>query len=366
MKLKEQIDSEIQNVIKTTHFISGEKVRQLENELKTYVGTKYCLTCGNGTDALTLALRALGVKTGDAVFVSNFTYFASAEVIALEHATPVFVDVDFTFNMDPNSLELAIKAVNEEGVLNPKAIIVVDLFGQPANYGIIRKIAKKYNLKIIEDGAQGFGGSIGNKKACSFGDISTTSFFPVKPLGCYGDGGAVFTNDKKYYDLMRSLAVHGKGEDKYINVRIGYNSRLDTIQAAILLPKLKAFISYELDARNRIASNYSSKLKESFIVPMILSGFTSSWAQYTLLAKNEEERSAIIQRLKDRGIPTMIYYKKPMHLEPVFLNVKQYVSLKNSELFMHCAFSIPMHPYLDDETQNMIIDSLLGKGGASF
>lgn len=360
-KLKSDIDKEIYDVINSTHFISGDKVKEIEEDLKEYVGTKFCLTCANGTDALTLALRALNIKEGDAVFVSDYTYFASAEVIALERATPVFVDVNETFNIDPTSLEKAILSVIHEGLLKPKAIIAVDLFGQPADFNSIIEIAKRYNLKIVEDGAQGFGGTIGDKKACSFGDISTTSFFPVKPLGCYGDGGAVFTNSKEHYDLMASLAVHGKGEDKYDNVRIGYNSRLDTLQAAILKPKLKAFIDFELKQRNIIASRYSERLKGFFVTPTVLPGFMSSWAQFTLLAKDEKERSLVMEHLKNNGIPTMIYYKKPMHLEKVFENVKQYVSLKNSESFMKRAFSIPMHPYLDDETQELIINCLIDK-----
>lgn len=362
-KLKKDIDKGIFDVINSTHFISGEPVKDLENQLKEYVGVKYCLTCANGTDALTLALRAIDVQEGDAVFVSNYTYFASAEVIALEKASPIFVDVNCSFNMDPQSLEKAIVAVLNEGILKPKAIIVVDLFGQVADFEKIRPIADKYNLLIIEDGAQAFGGSVNNQKACSFGDIATTSFFPVKPLGCYGDGGAIFTNKKEYYDLMCSLAVHGKGEDKYDNVRIGYNSRLDTLQAAILIPKLKAFKEFELADRNTIANIYTSRLGDCYITPLVLPNHTSSWAQYTLLAKNEIERQFIMDELKKNGIPTMIYYKRPMHLEKVFAGVKRYVSLENSESFMKRAFSIPMHPYLDAATQNSIINLLLEISG---
>lgn len=358
-RLKEKIDKEIRGVIDSTHFISGEKVKELENVLANYVGVKHCLTCANGTDALTLAMRALNVGEGDAVFVADYTYFASAEVIALEKATPIFVDVNETFNMDTNSLQDAIEAVIKEGKLKPKAIIVVDLFGQPANYPIIKELANKYKLKIVEDGAQGFGGSINGKIACSFGDISTTSFFPVKPLGCYGDGGAVFTDNDEYYELMASLAVHGKGSDKYDNVRIGYNSRLDTLQAAILLPKFEALKQYELDCRDAIAERYSKALSKRFIVPTVLSGYRSSWAQFTLLAKNEKDREETMNKLKEFGIPTMIYYRVPMHCEKAFKDVKLYTSLNNSEDYMKRAFSIPMHPYLDKETQDYIIEALL-------
>ena len=358
-ELKKEIDLAINDVISSTSFICGKQVKELEKELEEYVGVKHCLTCANGTDALTLALRAIDTREGDAIFVPDYTYFASAEVIALENATPVFVDVDDTFNIDIHSFENAILAVQKEGKFNLKAVIVVDLFGQPANYPEIKKIAQKYGLLIIEDGAQGFGGSINGQKACSFGDISTTSFFPVKPLGCYGDGGAVFTNDDKYYDLMCSLAVHGKGQDKYDNIRIGYNSRLDTIQAAILLPKLHAFINFELDKRKEIADYYSTSLKDKFVVPKVLNGFTSSWAQYTLLANTEEQRQAIIEGLRKKNIPIMVYYRTPMHKEKAFANNKVYVKLSNSEKFMKRAFSIPFSPYLTREEQDLIIDELM-------
>ena len=255
--LRDKIDARIFNVLKKGHYIGGEEVKELSDTLADYCGTKYCLTCGNGTDALTLAFRCFDVKNGDAVFVPDFTFFASAETPAIEGATCIFVDVNKrTFNLDANKLDEAIAEVVKEGKLTPKIIVAVDLFGQPADYPNIRRVADKYNLPIIEDGAQGFGGSITGKKVCSFGDISTTSFFPAKPVGCYGDGGAIFTDNKDYYDLMCSLAVHGKGSFKYDNVRVGYNSRLDTVQAAVLLEKLNAFQEYELKNRNEIAKKY--------------------------------------------------------------------------------------------------------------
>ena len=358
-RLKKEIDESIAQVIESTSFIGGKEVKQLENELANFVGVKHCLTCGNGTDALTLALRAIDAKEGDAIFVPDYTYFASAEVISLEKATPVFVDVDNTFNIDVGSLKRAIAAVKAEGKLRLKAIITVDLFGQPANYPEIRKIADEFDLLIIEDGAQGFGGSINGKMACSFGDISTTSFFPVKPLGCYGDGGAVFTDNDAYYELMVSLAVHGKGEDKYDNVRIGYNSRLDTIQAAILIPKLHALINEELTLRNSLAKYYSEKLERRFVIPTVLDSFKSSWAQFTLLAKSEEERNKIVERLKEKNIPIMVYYRNPMHCEKVFKNIKLYVDLPNSEIFMKKAFSIPFSPYMTKKEQDIVIEELL-------
>lgn len=354
--LKDEIDAAINDVLNDAHYIGGKEVGELSTELAEYVGVKHCLTCANGTDALTLALRCLDVKQGDAVFVPDLTFFATAEVVALEKATNVFVDVnERTFNMSPDSLEEAIKAVIKEGKLNPKAIIAVDLFGQPADFISIRKIADKYNLKVIEDGAQGFGGSINGKRACSFGDISTTSFFPAKPLGCYGDGGAVFTNNDGYYALMQSLAVHGKGADKYDNVRIGYNSRLDTIQAAILKVKLKAFKEYELDKRNEFANYYTDKLKDKYLTPVVPEGFLSSWAQYTLILSSNEERQRLQLKLKEQGIPSMVYYPIPMHKETAFNGLKQYVSLSNAENLSKTVISIPMHPYLTKEAQDIII-----------
>ena len=291
-ELKDKIDSNIQKVINNAEFISGPEVKELEEKLAEYVGRKYCITCANGTDALTIAMRVLDVKQNDAVFVPSFTFYSTSEVVSLEGATPIFVDVDErTFNIDVKKLEKAIKQVLEEGKLNPKAIIPVDLFGQVANFPEIDKIAKKYNLKVVEDAAQGFGGSINGKMACSFGDISTTSFFPAKPLGCYGDGGAIFTDDEEIYKLMLSLRVHGKGSFKYENVRVGYNSRLDTIQAAILLPKLEAFKEFELDNRNKFAKLYTERLKDVVKTPVVPEGYVSSWAQYTLILVSVEERN---------------------------------------------------------------------------
>ena len=297
--LKDKIDKNIEKVLNDSHYIMGEEVKELEEKLAKYVGRKYCITCANGTDALTLAMRVLDVKQGDAVFVPTFTFYSSAEVISLEGATPIFVDVDErTFNMDAKKLEKAIEQVKSEGKLNLKAVVAVDLFGQTADFPEIIEIANKYGLKVVEDAAQGFGGSIKGKKACSFGDVSTTSFFPAKPLGCYGDGGAVFTDNDEIYQLLVSLRVHGKGSYKYENVRVGYNSRLDTIQAAILLPKLEAFEQYELEARNKFAKMYDDRLKEVVKTPLVPEGYVSSWAQYTLILESEEQRNTIQAKLK--------------------------------------------------------------------
>lgn len=359
-ELKSKIDKNVLTVMSEGRFIGGEEVRTLQVELAEYCGVKHCLTCANGTDALTIALRCFGIGKGDAVFVPSFTFFSSAETVALEGATCIFVDVEErTFNIDADKLDKAIAKVISEGELKPKCVVAVDLFGQPADFMKIRKIADKYGIKILEDGAQGFGGSINDKRACSFGDISTTSFFPAKPLGCYGDGGAIFTNDDEYYELMSSLAVHGKGKYKYDNVRIGYNSRLDTIQAAILLPKLEAFKEYELKARNAVAAKYTDALKDDFTTPFVPRGFESSWAQYTLILDSEEQRIKMQAAMKERGVPTMVYYPIPMHKQTAFKNLRtDYCDLSVSEKLCDTVLSIPMHPYLDEDAIDVVVRAL--------
>ena len=345
--LKSDIDAAMTQVASDCNFISGKQVSDLETELAEYVGVKHCITCGNGTDALTMMMMAWNIKEGDAVFVPDFTFFASGEVGSFEGATPVFYDVcQDTFNADAESLEKAIKAVIEEGKLTPRAIIAVDLFGQPADYVTLEALAKKYDLLLLEDGAQGFGGMIGERRACSFGDAATTSFFPAKPLGCYGDGGAIFTNDDEVAEYLKSIRVHGKGSFKYDNVRIGWNSRLDTIQAAILQVKLKAFKEYELDAVNKVADQYTELLKDIVKTPVVPSDMYSSWAQYTLQLDSEEERDALQAYLKDQGIPTMIYYPKPMHKQLAFEGVKEYVECPITEKLCKTVLSLPMHPYM--------------------
>lgn len=353
--LKDDIDAAMIKVATDSNFISGQQVTELENELAEYVGVKHCITCGNGTDALTMMMMAWDVKEGDAVFVPDFTFFASGEVVSFEGATPVFYDVrKDTFNTDVISLESAIQAVLEEGKLQPRVIIAVDLFGQPADYPEIERLAKKYNLLVLEDGAQGFGGAIGDKKACSFGDAATTSFFPAKPLGCYGDGGAIFTDDDKVAEYLRSIRVHGKGSFKYDNVRIGWNSRLDTIQAAILQVKLKAFKEYEVDAVNRAAEQYTELLKDVVETPSVQEGMYSSWAQYTIQLKSEEERNGLQSWLKEQGIPTMVYYPKPMHNQKAFERVKEYVKCSVTEKLCTTVLALPMHPYLKVEDQALV------------
>ena len=360
--LKQEIDSGISSVIESSSFILGKPVALLEEQLSKYVGRKHCVTCGNGTDALQLALMIWGIGPGDAVFTSDFTYFASAGTTSILRGTPIFVDIDLrTFNMSSDDLEKQIKRVIKEGKLTPKAIIPVDLFGQPANYDEIIPIARKYGLKVLEDGAQGFGGSIRGKHACSFGDISTTSFFPAKPLGCYGDGGAVFTDDDEIDARLRSLRVQGKSPyDKYDNREIGMNSRLDTIQAAILLPKLKAFVDYELNAVNVVADWYTQRLKKRFTTPIVLDGFLSSWAQYTLLLDNKEERDALQKKLKNEGIPSMVYYPRGLHQQEAYkwqnLEDSRY---PNTVSATNRCLSLPMHPYLTEEEVDNICRVLL-------
>ena len=349
-ELKNDIDSGISKVLEDCNFISGGQVSELEQALSEYVGTKFCVTCGNGTDALSMMMMAWGVKEGDAVFVPDFTFFASAEVVAFAGATPVFYDVNAdTYNADPASLERAIQAVLAEGKLIPKVIIAVDLFGQPADYRELSKIAKKYELYLLEDGAQGFGGKIGEKRACSFGDAATTSFFPAKPLGCYGDGGAIFTNDEKTAKLLQSLRVHGKGSFKYDNVRIGWNSRLDTLQAAVLQVKLEAFKRYELQAVNEAAVKYNGFLGETVKIPVVPDGFYSSWAQYTIQVTEKTIRDDLQGYLKENGIPSMVYYPKPMHLQTAFHDLHQYEECKTAEKLCDTVLSLPMHPYLQEK-----------------
>lgn len=358
--LKPEMDSAIQQVLTTGNFISGTQVTELEEQLAAYVGTKHCITCGNGTDALTLALMAWNIGPGDAVFVPDFTFFASGETPAYEGAVPIFVDVEEdTFNMSPSSLEEAILQVKREGKLTPRVIVAVDLFGQPADYPEIRRIAEKYGLFILEDGAQGFGGRIGERKACSFGDISTTSFFPAKPLGCYGDGGAVFTDNDDWAALLRSYRIHGKGTDKYDNVRIGMNSRLDTLQAAVLQVKLKAFEEYELTDVNKAAARYTEGLHKVVKIPTVREDFYSSWAQYSVLLKGQEERDGLQAYLKEKKIPTMVYYPRPMSMQGAFAGMDCVkVDLSVAADLCRRVLALPMHPYLTAEEQEEVISHI--------
>jgi dTDP-4-amino-4,6-dideoxygalactose transaminase len=359
--LKDEMDQAIMDVVASSAYVMGPKVKEMEQAFAQYVGVKHCIGCASGTDALLLALKAWDVKEGDAVFVPSFTFFASAEVVAIQGATPVFVDVDAdTFNMDVRDLIYKIEHTVKTGQLNPKAIIAVDLFGLPADFKLIAEVAKRYGLYLLEDAAQGFGGRIGDRKACTFGDIAATSFFPAKPVGCYGDGGAVFTDNDEWAALMDSYHLHGKGGDRYDNVRIGLNSRLDSLQAAILLVKLKAFKDYELDDVNRIAARYTEKLKEVVKTPEIPKGFYSSWAQYTIRVADKETRTRLQEALKAKEIPTAIYYPIPMHRQTAF----SYLDPKTNQCPVadHLAdtvLSLPIHPYLTEADQDLICSVLI-------
>lgn len=348
-RYKNEINKAVQKVLRGATFIGGNEVAELEKRLADYVGINHCLTCANGTEAMTLVLMAWDIKTGDAVFVPDFTFFSTGEVVSFRGATPVFIDVDKdTFNLDPVKLEKTVQNTIRAGELTPKAVIPVDLYGLPANYPRIEKIADRYNLLVLEDGAQGMGGHINGKKSCSFGNAATTSFFPAKPLGCYGDGGAVFTDDDSLAELVQSLKVHGKGNSKYDNVRIGVNSRLDAIQAAILQVKLKAFIEHELEDVNRVSRLYNEKLAGVVETPFIPEGYYSSFAQYTIKLNSKEQRDRLHDCLKEQDIPSAVYYIKPMHKQRAFDDLKyDDKDFEVTNALCDIVLSLPMHPYLD-------------------
>ena len=355
-RLGTAIDDAVTRVLNHCQFILGPEVRTFESDLAAFCGTRHVVTCASGTDALVLALRAMGVGPGDAVLCPSFTFCATAEVAALVGATPVFLDVDATtFNIDVKGIAGAVETARQAG-LNPKAIIPVDLFGLPANHAAIRSAAAADNLLVLDDAAQSFGATCDNRRLGTFGLCTATSFFPAKPLGCYGDGGAVMTDDDGLADAMRSLRVHGQGSDKYDNVRIGLASRLDTIQAAILIEKLKIFPD-EIDARNAIARRYNEGLNDVVIVPSVPPGMTSIWAQYTIRVQGGR-RDALAAELKAERIPTAIYYPIPLHRQQAY---KQYPVGKSgvavSDRLADEVISLPMHAYLDPSTQDRIIDA---------
>lgn len=356
-RLGSAIDEAVIRVLNHCQFILGPEVRTFESDLAAFCGARHVVTCASGTDALVLALRAMGVGPGDAVLCPSFTFCATAEVAALVGATPVFVDVDAkTFNIDAKGIAGAVEIARQVG-LNPKAIIPVDLFGLPADHAAIRTAAAADNLLILDDAAQSFGATCDNRRLGTFGLCTATSFFPAKPLGCYGDGGAVMTDDDGLADAMRSLRVHGQGSDKYDNVRIGLASRLDTIQAAILIEKLKIFPD-EIDPRNAIARRYNEGLSDVAIVPGVPSGMTSVWAQYTIRVQGGR-RDMLAAELKAERIPTAIYYPIPLHRQQAY---KQYPVGKGgvamSDRLADEVISLPMHAYLDTSTQDRIIDAI--------
>jgi dTDP-4-amino-4,6-dideoxygalactose transaminase len=345
--IADEVRTGIDAVLNSQKFIMGPQVSELEEQLAAFAQTCHVLTCSNGTDALILLLMAYGVGPGDAVFVPTFTFFASAECVSIVGATPVFVDVQpDTFNISVDSLTQAINRVKAEGVLRPRGIIPVDLFGLPADYDAISAVAKEHGLFVLEDAAQGFGGEYRGRRAGSLGDVAATSFFPAKPLGCYGDGGAVFMDDDELFERCKSIRVHGQGTDRYDNVRLGMNGRLDTIQAVVLLAKLKLFAD-EIEARNAHAADYTERLADVLTVPTVPSELRSVWAQYTLTAADEAQRNAIVGHLREQNIPVTIYYPKPVHLSTAYrLLGYEPGSLPTSEQLSRTVFSIPMHPYL--------------------
>lgn len=359
-KIRNEIDAAIKRVLDHGIYIMGPEIAQFEKDLSDFCGVKHSISCANGTDALGLGLMAYDVKPGDAVFVPSFTFAATAEVVSWMGATSVFIDsLPDTFNMDPASLEQGIKQAIDKG-LNPRGIIPVDLFGQSADYNAINSIAQKHNLWVIADAAQSFGGRYQDKFVGNIGNIATTSFFPAKPLGCYGDGGAVFTNDDNLAQKMRSLRVHGQGKDKYDNVLVGMNGRLDTIQAAILIEKLKIFPS-EIESRQKVAEKYTSELRDYVQTPFVMPQTLSAWAQYTVVLPQGTDRSQVMSSLKERGIPTFVYYIKPLHMQEAYKNCITATggALKVCEDLASRVLSLPMHPYLATDEQDFIIQNFI-------
>ena len=357
-RLKDGIDARIQTVLSHGKYILGPEVTELEQGLAEFCGAKHAITCANGTDALQLALMALGIRTGDAVFVPSFTFAATAEVVPCMGAVPVFVEVDpVSFNMDPESLRRCVAHAREQG-LTPKVVIPVDLFGLPADYAPLAEIAAAEGMTLIGDSAQGFGGVYQGRVTGAIADLTTTSFFPAKPLGCYGDGGAMFTDDDALAELLISLRFHGKGDYKYDNVRIGMNSRLDTLQAAILLEKLAVYAD-EIEARQRVADRYTDALMDVIDTPVVGNECRSVWAQYTLKTREGQNREAIMGSMKDAGVPTMVYYPMPLHMQQAYNRFPtDPAGLKTSEALALQVFSLPMHPYLGEADQDRVIAAL--------
>ena len=362
-RLGAPLDAAIRAAVEGGQWILGPQVTQFEKDIAQWAGVKHAIACANGTDALLLVLRAWGVGPGDAVFVPAFTFAASAEVVALVGASPVFVDVlPDSFNMAPASLEEAIALVKRDGKLAPKVVMPVDLFGQPADYARLAPIAAREGLKLFCDTAQGFGGLLEGKRAGAIGDAAATSFFPAKPLGCYGDGGACFTNDDALKDVLLSLRSHGQGSHRYEHVHIGLNSRLDTIQAAILIEKLKIFPD-EIEARNVVARRYNDAFAGSnrIVTPKVMAGATSTWAQYTLQV---EDRAKFQADLKEAGVPTMVYYPLPLSRQKAYAHYPA-APIPVSEALCARVVSLPMHPYLDEATQDRVIHAVLKSANAS-
>ena len=378
-RVAKNVEERVLKVLRSGQYILGSEVRELEGLLCEFAGSRHCVTCASGTDALMIALMAKGIGPGDAIFCPPFTFFATAEVIALLGATAIFVDIEKdSFNIAPDALLRAINAVQSAdtsahplphdqtgkkiGPLIPRGIIAVDLFGLPANYEKINELASQHNLFVIEDAAQSFGGELNGRRAGSLAEIGCTSFFPAKPLGCYGDGGALFTDSDELDELFRSIRVHGQGTDRYENVRLGITGRLDTIQAAVLIEKLAIFPD-ELNARDKAAQIYAKLIGErgiDLVTPVIPSNAFSAWAQYSVLARDNAHREECQAHLKDAGVPSMIYYPKPLHLQTAFAGLNHRIGdFPVSENVAGRIFSLPMHPYLEERTIKQIVDALV-------
>ncbi len=354
-RIEKEIDKAVLGAVHGGAYIMGPQVKQLEKDLAEFAGAKHCISCSSGTDSLLMFLMSQNLKQNDVVFVPDFTFIATAEVVSMVGAQTFAVDVEKdTFNLDPQELQNAVSSAKEKG-LNPVGVIPVDLFGHPADYEAIKKISDEHGLWIMADSAQGFGGSLNGKKVGQWGDITSTSFFPAKPLGCYGDGGALFTDNDELADVLRSLRVHGKGTDKYDNVRVGLNARLDTVQAAILIEKLKIFPD-ELIARQNVADRYNNALSDDVKTPALAKGATSAWAQYTLILPGNINRADFSAKCKENGVPTAVYYPLPISRQTAYkdVNVLDHGN-PVSEFLSKRVISLPMHPYLDNETQDYII-----------
>lgn len=357
-RIETQMNDRIHQVLNHQKFIMGPEIEEFEKKLAEYTGRKHALTCASGTDALVIPLMAYGLKVTDAIFVPSFTFFASAESVNTAGGTPVFVETADDFNVDVQLLREAIQKTKNEGKLNPRGIIAVDLFGQTADYEGIQKVADEFGLFVIEDGAQSMGGSFKGKKNGAFGDVSATSFFPAKPLGCYGDGGAIFTDDDELAEIMKSIRVHGQGTSRYDNVRIGVNGRMDTIQAAVLLAKID-ILDDEIKARQVVAHKYMELLDGVFELPIIHPEAVSAWAQFTMLAKDEEQRDMIVEKMKEHDIPIMIYYPLPMHMQTAYSYLGyQEQDIPKASAFGKRVFSVPMHPYMTEEDVKHVADAL--------
>lgn len=357
-RLQPIIDKSVQSIMEGARFIGGREVAEFETRLAAYVGRKHCISCGNGTDALMLVALAYGIKAGDAVFCPDMTFIASVEPFAMLGATPIFVDIDAkSYNLDPFRLEAAIDRVEKGGAYTAKAVVMVDFLGIPADYERIRAICDKHGLLLIEDAAQGIGARYQGQMCGSLGDISCTSFFPSKPLGCYGDGGAVFTDNDEIAEMFKSYKVHGKGSSKYDNIRVGVNSRLDTIQAAVLLAKMEV-LEEEMERRQEIAARYDKAFRDVLQVPYIEERNRCAYAQYVMLAKDGNERAKILAAMKAEDIPSLLYYPKTLHRMDAF-HLADSDKYPNADHYAECNFGVPFSPYLEKEEQDLVIKTIL-------